>query len=191
MVRSPPLSPSAISTSACSYTSFVRAQQQVKCRRVWVRRTTGSELDDWLGDTSVIRTYRLPAPGDVATLRKEVWTWSGQTFEGIVETDLRVSIRGHVLDDNVPIDGHGAERDAPFDVHLAAERTAEQVRFVWPAPSPFRSPSVGPRPQLPSLISSRPRATLAYVLLSRIATPPTAGVHGPDPDQDAGPRPDV
>ena len=141
MVRSPPLSPSAICTSACSYTSFVLAQQQVKCRRVWVRLTTGSELDDWLGNTSVISMYDLQAPGDVATLRKEVRTWSGQTFLGLVETDLRVSIRGHVLDDNVPIDGHGAERDAPFDVHLAAERTAEQVRFVWPARSPFRSHS--------------------------------------------------
>ena len=106
-----------------------------------MRLTTGSELDDWLGNTSVISMYDLRAPGDVATLRKEVWTWSGQTFHGLVETDLRVSIRGHVLDDNVPIDGHGAERDAPFDVHLAAERTAEQVRFVWPAPSPFRSHS--------------------------------------------------
>ena len=138
MVRSPPLSPSAICTSACSYTSFVRAQQQ----GVWVRLTTEPEWEDWFGNTSVI-SENLPTapPRDVATLRKEMLFWFNETLKGLVETDLRVSIRGHVLDDNVPIDGHGAERDAPFDVHLAAERTAEQVRFVWPAHSPFRSHS--------------------------------------------------
>lgn len=49
------------------------------------------------------------------------------TLVGLVETDLRVSIGGHMLEDNDPIDEHGAERDAPFDVHLAAERATEQV----------------------------------------------------------------
>ena len=140
MVRSPPLSPAAICTSACSYTSFVRAQQQVKRRIVWVRLTTGSGS---LGSSSVISSsgialfqIMLEAPGDVATLRRGVIKSCASTLVGLVETDLRVSIGGHVLEDNDSTDEYGAERDAPFDVHLAAERATEQVH--------------GPRPDLQS-----------------------------------------
>ena len=63
---------------------------------------------------------------------QELWS----TLVGLVETDLRVSIGGHMLEDNDSIDEYGAERDAPFDVHLAAERATEQVH--------------GPRPDLQS-----------------------------------------
>ena len=163
MVRSPPAHPPPFAPLPTHIPrSF--AQQPVKSRRVWVRLTTGSsgsgiapERALNLGSGIALYQVSLPAPGDVATLRRAVWAWSGQTFLGLVATDLRVSIRGHVLDDNVPIDGHGAERDAPFDVHLAAERTAEQVRFVWPAPSPSaRTPAfswptaTAPQPDLQS-----------------------------------------
>ena len=147
MVQSPPSHPPP-SAPLPTHIPHSFAQQPVKSRRVWVRLTTGSsgsgiapERALNLGSGIALYQVSLPAPGDVATLRRAVWAWSGQTFLGLVATDLRVSIRGHVLDDNVPLDGHGAERDAPFDVHLAAERAAEQVRFVWPAPSPFRSHS--------------------------------------------------
>ena len=135
-----PLPSSAICTSACSYTSFVRAQQQVKRRIVWVRLTTGSGS---LGSSSVISSsgialfqIMLEAPGDVATLRRGVIKSCASTLVGLVETDLRVSIGGHVLEDNDSTDEYGAERDAPFDVHLAAERATEQVH--------------GPRPDLQS-----------------------------------------
>ena len=135
-----PLPSSAICTSACSYTSFVRAQQQVKRRIVWVRLTTGSGS---LGSSSVISSsgialfdIMLEAPGDVATLCRGAIRNCASTLVGLVETDLRVSIGGHMLEDNDSIDEYGAERDAPFDVHLAAERATEQVH--------------GPRPDLQS-----------------------------------------
>ena len=108
-----------------------RTQQQVKRRIVWVRLTTGSGS---LGPSSVISSsgialcqIMLQAPGDVATLRTGVIESYASTLVGLVETDLRVSIGGHVLEDNDSIDEYGAERGAPFDVHLAAERATEQV----------------------------------------------------------------
>ena len=108
-----------------------RTQQQVKRRIVWVRLTTGSGS---LGPSSAISSsgialyqIMLQAPGDVATLRTGVIESYASTLVGLVETDLRVSIGGHVLEDNDSIDEYGAERGAPFDVHLAAERATEQV----------------------------------------------------------------
>ena len=140
MVRSPAPILRHLHASACSYTSFVRAQQQVKRRIVWVRLTTGSGS---LGSSSVISSsgialiaIMLEAPGDVATLCRGVIKSCASTLVGLVETDLRVSIGGHMLEDNDSIDEYGAERDAPFDVHLAAERATEQVH--------------GPRPDLQS-----------------------------------------
>ena len=147
MVRSPAPILRHLHASACSYTSFVRAQQQVKRRIVWVRLTTGSGS---LGSSSAISSsgialfeILLEVPGDVATLRREVIKSCASTLVGLVETDLRVSTEQglwvsieHMLEDNDSIDEYGAERDAPFDVHLAAERATEQVH--------------GPRPDLQS-----------------------------------------
>ena len=172
MVQSPPSHPPP---SAPLPTHIPRsfAQQPVKSRRVWVRLTTGSsgsgiapERALNLGSGIALYQVSLPAPGDVATLRKAVWTWSGPTFVGLVATDLRVSIRGHVLDDNVPLDGHGAERDAPRSMSTW-QRSVQPSRCAFPLPL-----AVGPRPQLPSLISSRPRATLAYVSSHELPRPP-------------------